>query len=520
MVPTYYVPLEEFIYTPNGKIDRKKLPLPKNLSKMSNEEYIAPQNEIQNKLVKVFENVLNVKPIGINDNFFELGGDSLLAMKLSVELLKITNKISYSDIFKYSTVEEMEEKINSDNGQVVHNKIEEIPDSTLKILKETIQEGKIEKYHPRNILLTGSTGYLGIHILEEFIKNEKGKVYCIIRSEPGVSINTKIMQKLKYYFDGKYSDLINKRIIPVLGDICKENFGLSDEMLDKITGDVDIVINSAANVAHYGKYDNFYNTNVNSVKYMLKFCEKYNKKFYHISTTGVSGKKLNSNYNAEKNSNEFKENSLYIGQYLDNVYTYTKFEAETRIFEAISRNVDAYILRLGNLMPRISDGLFQENTYENAFVSKIATLMKLGVIPELLLKSNLEFTPVDVAAQAIYKIVTNTSKKNKVFHVYNNNFITLEDYTKDIKDFGYNLKIVTEEEFRKEILKILQDEKKKTILQNITSDLDNNYNLNYNSDIKLNSDFTIKYLNKCGFNWPIISKEYITEFIKLIGKEI
>ena len=146
--------------------------------------------------------------------------------------------------------------------------------------------------------------------------------------------------------------------------------------------------------------------------------------------------------------------------------------------------------------------------------------MKLGVIPELLLKSNLEFTPVDVAAQAIYKIVTNTSKKNRVFHVYNNNFITLEEYTKDIKDFGYNLRIVTEEDFRKEILKILQDETKKTVLQNIISDLDNNYNLNYNSDIKLNSDFTIKYLNECGFNWPIISKEYITEFIKLIGKEI
>ena len=140
MVPTYYVPLEEFIYTPNGKIDRKKLPLPKNLSKMSNEEYIAPKNEIQKKLVKVFENVLNVKPIGINDNFFELGGDSLLAMKLSVELLKITNKISYSDIFKYSTVSEMEEKINLSNEKTVHNRIEEIPESTLKILKDTIQE--------------------------------------------------------------------------------------------------------------------------------------------------------------------------------------------------------------------------------------------------------------------------------------------------------------------------------------------------------------------------------------------
>ena len=60
MIPSYYVPLEEFIYTPNGKIDRKKLPLPQNLSKMSNEEYIAPKNEIQKKLVKIFENISSI----------------------------------------------------------------------------------------------------------------------------------------------------------------------------------------------------------------------------------------------------------------------------------------------------------------------------------------------------------------------------------------------------------------------------------------------------------------------------
>ena len=85
MIPSYYVPLDEFIYTPNGKIDRKKLPLPQNLSKLCGEEYIAPGNELEKKLVDIFQKVLNVSPIGINDNFFELGGDSLLAMKLNIE---------------------------------------------------------------------------------------------------------------------------------------------------------------------------------------------------------------------------------------------------------------------------------------------------------------------------------------------------------------------------------------------------------------------------------------------------
>ena len=520
MIPSYYIPLDEFPYTPNGKVDRKKLSLPKNLTNIRNEEYVAPKTKLQKKLIKIFEDVLNTKPIGINDDFFELGGDSLLAMKLNIELLEITNKISYSDIFKFSTVCEIEEKINSDNGDFAHNKIEELPDSSLKVLEQILVESEVKEYHPRNILLTGATGYLGIHILEEFIKEEKGKVYCIIRKEPGLSTSRKLIQKLNYYFGDRYTDLINNRIIIVQGDICKTNFGLQDEELLEIINNVDVVINSAANVAHFGLYDNFYNTNVKSVNYIVEFCRKFNKKLYHISTTGVSGKKINPSYNSKEDKVEFYENSLYIGQYLDNVYTYTKFEAETIVLDAIAHNVDAYILRLGNLMPRLSDGIFQENVKENAFMTKIADFMKLGMIPDYLLDSVLEFTPVDIAAQAIYKIVTNISNQNRIFHVYNHNYITLESYFKIIKNFEYEMKVVNEIEFKEKVLDILQDEKKKINFENIASDLDNNYHLNYNSDIVLNSEFTIKYLQKCGFDWPVISREYLIRFIKLIRGEI
>lgn len=519
MIPSYYTPMDEFVYTPNGKIDKKKLPLPQKLTNMRREEYVEPKTELQKNLVRAFENVLNIKPIGINDNFFELGGDSLLAMKLSVELLKITNKISYSDIFKYTTVSEIEEKINSNNEQFIHNKIENIKEDTIEILKHTLEDCKLEIYHPRNVLLTGVTGYLGIHILEQFLKNETGKIYCIIRNEPGLPIDKKIKQKLNYYFGNKYDNLIDKRIVPVLGDICQKNFGVNDEVLNKIKNDIDVVINSAANVAHFGEYEIFRKTNVESVKNTIEFCEKYNKKLYHISTTGVSGKKINPNYTV-RNNNIFNESSLYIGQYLDNVYTYTKFEAETIIFDAIARNVDAYILRLGNLMPRLSDGLFQENIKENAFVTKLASFMQIGIMPKNMLSSELEFTPVEIAGNAIYKIITNNCKKNKVFHIYNHNVVTLENYLKIISEKGYNMKVLEEDAFKKKVLEIIQNEKEKTVVQNLATDLDNNYNLDYNSDVILKSDFTIKYLEKCGFHWPKISKEYIVKFIELMRKEI
>ena len=82
------------------------------------------------------------------------------------------------------------------------------------------------------------------------------------------------------------------------------------------------------------------------------------------------------------------------------------------------------------------------------------------------------------------------------------------------------MKVFNEIEFKEKVLDILQDEKKKINFENIASDLDNNYHLNYNSDIVLNSEFTIKYLQKCGFDWPVISREYLIRFIKLIRGEI
>lgn len=525
MIPSYYIALDDFPYTPNGKIDRKKLPMPQKLKNINNEEYIPPKTDLQKQLVNIFEKVLNTNPIGINDNFFELGGDSLLAMSLNIELLKITNKVSYSDIFKYSSVAELEERINSNNENALLSKFENLPEGSLELLQQTTKKPKIVNYHPKNILITGSTGYLGIHILEEFLENEEGKIYCIIRKDPGLSIYTKLLQKLHYYFDKKYDDLLNTRIIAINGDICKPNFGLNQKELLNLVQNIDIVINSAANVAHFGKYKNFYNTNVESVKYIVDFCKNYNKKLYHISTTGVSGKNLDSSYVSFKKlkrndlNPKFYENSLYIGQSLENVYTHSKFEAEVVVLQAISQNVDAHILRIGNLMPRLSDGLFQENVKENAFVTKLAAFIKLGIIPDYLLKSALEFTPVDLAAKAIYKIVTNPSEENKIFHIYNNKTVSLNRFLRLLKKFGYDVNVLSENEFKNAITDILKNDDKRIYLQNIANDLDGNYHLNYGGSILLNSDFTIKYLRKCNFRWPKITNDYLIEFIKLL-KEV
>ncbi|MBZ5521678.1 MAG: amino acid adenylation domain-containing protein [Acidobacteriia bacterium] len=80
MVPSVFVVLPAMPLTPNGKIDRKALPAPERPS--AGNEYVAPRNEIEERLARIWSEVLGLDRIGIHDNFFELGGHSLLATQV------------------------------------------------------------------------------------------------------------------------------------------------------------------------------------------------------------------------------------------------------------------------------------------------------------------------------------------------------------------------------------------------------------------------------------------------------
>ena len=74
MVPNYFIKLEKLPYTPNGKVDRKKLPEP-NLSE-TDKEIVPARNEIDKEIINILKKILMSKKVSIKDSFFELGGDS------------------------------------------------------------------------------------------------------------------------------------------------------------------------------------------------------------------------------------------------------------------------------------------------------------------------------------------------------------------------------------------------------------------------------------------------------------
>ena len=78
MIPAYMGQIEVIPVTASGKLDRRALP---ELEASSSREYVAPQNETEEKVVKVFEEILGIERIGVKDNFFEMGGHSLRATR-------------------------------------------------------------------------------------------------------------------------------------------------------------------------------------------------------------------------------------------------------------------------------------------------------------------------------------------------------------------------------------------------------------------------------------------------------
>lgn len=114
MIPSYFISLEVLPLTPNGKVDRKSLP-PLEGAEVANEaEYVAPRNEIEEKLVTMWSEVLEKEAtsIGVRDNFFESGGHSLNAVRL-MGLIKqhLDVKIDLQMLFYNPTIEGLHDEI-------------------------------------------------------------------------------------------------------------------------------------------------------------------------------------------------------------------------------------------------------------------------------------------------------------------------------------------------------------------------------------------------------------------------
>ena len=504
MVPTAYLQLEKMPMTPNGKTDLKALPEPQ---LAISGEYEAPANDTERTFCDIFAKILQMDRVGATDNFFELGGTSLVVTRVIIEADKAGLHVSYGEVFANPTPRKLACLITgeSENTGQADDPVAAFDYTAINDLlqRNTLGFFRAGERHPLgDVLITGSTGYLGIHILRELIDSDAPNIYCMVRGKSQEAAESRLRTLLYYYFSESFKELFGKRLHIVLGDVTQD----IDESLK-----VDTVFNCAAVVKHFSEGTEIEDVNIGGAQRCVDFCIKTGAKLIHISTASTRGI-----WAGEIKDDVFTEKRFYMGQYLGNKYIYSKFMAERLILDAVAlHGLNAKIMRVGNLAARSTDGEFQANFSTNSFMGRIRIYNMLGCCPYALRNKRVEFSPINEVAQAICLLAT-TPKECTVFHPYNIHGQFLGDVLTGLTSVGQGIQFVEQEDFQKAMDEAGQDPQKAKQMAALLAYKDMAHGQK-TADVQRDNDYTTQVLYRLGFSWSPTSWDYVERMLTAIG---
>jgi len=107
MVPAVFVRLDALPLSPNGKVDRRKLPAPSGDRPRPAQGFVAPRTEVEATFAQIWSEVLRLDSIGVRDNFFALGGDSMRIIQVQAKARERTLAVSIEQLMRYQTIEDL-----------------------------------------------------------------------------------------------------------------------------------------------------------------------------------------------------------------------------------------------------------------------------------------------------------------------------------------------------------------------------------------------------------------------------
>jgi amino acid adenylation domain-containing protein len=514
MVPDVYMKLDVMPMTPNLKINRKALPIPE-MKRAT--EYVAPVGEKEELFCNIFSEVLKIPEVGATDNFFEIGGTSINAIKVIVEASKHDVQIVFNDLFAQKTPRALAAFVSGNETENASATEEASPvNSQLSILNyqfsDILSANTLEALHSGkrqpigDVLLTGATGYLGIHILNELLSNYSGRILCPIRAENNVKALSRLKSLYFYYFGRtEVFNHFEERVTVFTAEVTQPD--AFDSINDQLT-----VINCVANVKHFSAGNDIEMVNIESVRHLITFCLRTGSRLIHISTNSIAGLSVDGQPGLEV---KLTEQTFNIGQNIDaNKYVYSKYKAEELVLEAIEQQgLNAKIMRVGNLSARQKDGEFQINFNTNNFLATLRAYVVIGMVPYEALDQRFEFSPIDEVANAIMKLAQ-TPKECIVFHPNNTHRQFLSDILLGFALSGLTLRRVETEEFQQALARMMENPDLVTLLRPLMA-----YNVSSKHTmrwIESANEYTTQVLYRMGFQWPPTAADYVHRFVDTI----
>ncbi len=517
MVPAATMQIDAIPLNQNQKVNRKALPAP--VIQTSDREYVEPKGEQERLFAKIFGDVLQLDKVGATDNFFDLGGTSLMVTRVIIECDKAGLHVAYGDIFANPTPRLLARFVSGDTAE---ENFDEITGFDYTPINNLLQGNTVEAFKRGErqelgcVLLTGATGYLGIHVLRELIDSEATSIYCLVRGETQEKAESRLRTLLFYYFDDAFKELFGRRLHVILGDVTEDltaKLQMPNGQSSMVNDKISTVINCAANVKHFSKGTDIEDVNIGGARRCVEFCLKTGARLVHVSTTSVGGTSINGYPAADVLLNEQR---LYFGQYLGNQYIYSKFMADRIILDAVARHgLNAKVMRVGNLAARSTDGEFQVNFQSNSYMGRIRVYNMLGCCPFSHYDALAEFSPINETARAIV-LLSATPKECVVFHPYNNHVELMGDILTQLAGITGGIRFVDPQEFDDAMEQAKNDPQKAKALSSMLAYKDLAHGQK-SAMVDRQNNYTSEVLHRLGFYWSTTSQDYIERMLTAIA---
>ena len=508
MIPASTMQIDSIPLNQNQKVNRKALPTP--VMQASDREYVAPANDTEALFCRIFSEVLSMDKVGANDSFFDMGGTSLMVTRVIIEADKAGMHVAYGDVFANPTPRKLAALVTG--GTVVSTDDEDVTKFDYSAINNLLNNNTLESFRNGerqslgNVLLTGATGYLGIHVLKELIDSDAREIYCLVRDKNLNGAEHRLKTLLFYYFESTYDDLFGQRIHIVLGDV-------TNDLTALVQAKIDTVFNCAAVVKHFSEGTEIEDVNIGGAQRCVDLCLKTGARLVHISTYSTSGLNVNDTMAPDY---VFTEQRLYDGQYLGNQYVHSKFLAERIVLQSIAEDgLSAKVIRVGNLAARTSDGEFQINFSTNSFMGRIKVFNMLGCFPYSMYESKVEFTPIDEVAHAII-LLSSTPKECCVFHAYNSHTQFLGDVLNGFNNLGTDIRLVEDEEYNATMESAGNDPQKAKTLSSLLAYQDMAHGMRV-TQVAVSNPYTTQVLYRLGFKWSPTTWDYVDRMLNAIS---
>lgn len=427
----------------------EKTPEPSVEKALEPEVKAMPVSAAASRMADIWRDTLDRQDISETESFFRQGGTSLAALDVLTKYYEAGISMTLAEFYDHPTLAGQAEMAGEPAGAGPAAPPAENAASEPFVPRPAPSAPPAGPSLPAKcVLITGATGYLGAHILYELIENDlAGQALCLMRDDD----RQRLIGVLSGYFGADWTEKNNSRIAVSLGDITKKNLGLEAGEYQALCRSADAVFHTAADVRHYASDSRAWMTNVYGTAHAAQLALDAGAPFNHISTLSVSGEYLVRDKSLEA---VFTEDDFYIGQnWHDNIYVEGKFLAEQEIYDRMQAGLNARIYRLGRLVGRDRDGVFQRNPRSNAVYLTLRGIQAAGAVPESMAGVPMDLTPVDYCAKAIVAL---SNGSMPVCHVADPTPVTMLEAARAIDP---DIKVMSDMEFSAALAKLIGDDR-------------------------------------------------------------